>query len=85
MAAGRAIVASDAGGLPELIADGANGLLAKSEDAAAFVRQIEAAGGRAAARAARPRGAPDCRERYTDVRIAEQSLDYYRHALKLGG
>jgi hypothetical protein len=24
-------------------------------------------------------------ERYTDVRIAQQSLDHYRHALKLGG
>jgi glycogen(starch) synthase len=86
MAAGRAIVASDAGGLPELIEDGANGLLAKSEDAPAFVRQIERLLEDASLRdrlgyVARR----TVEERYTDVRIAKQSLDHYRHALKLGG
>jgi len=86
MAAGRAIVASDAGGLPELIEDGANGLLAKSEDAQAFVRQIERLLEDASLRdrlgylARRT-----VEERYTDVRIAQQSLEHYRHALKLGG
>jgi len=84
MAAGRAIVASDAGGLPELIEDGANGLLAKSEDSLAFVRQIERLLEDASLRdrlgyVARR----TVEERYTDVRIAQQSLDHYRHALKL--
>jgi len=86
MAAGRAIVASDAGGLPELIEDGANELLAKSEDAPAFVRQIERLLEDASLRdrlgyVARR----TVEERYTDVCIAQQSLDHYRHALKLGG
>ncbi len=85
MAAGRAIVASDAGGLPELIRDGENGLIAKSEDAPAFARQIERLLedpslrerlGRAARRTVE--------ERYTDTGIAQQSLDYYRQALRLG-
>jgi len=40
MAAGRAIVAADQGGMPELIQDGANGLLGTLGDAASFVRQI---------------------------------------------
>jgi glycosyltransferase involved in cell wall biosynthesis len=86
MAAGRAIVASDAGGLPELIEDGANGLLAKSEDAAAFVRQIERLLEDAALRERLGRAARrTVEERYTDVRIAQQSLDHYRQALRLGG
>ena len=41
MAAGRAIVSSDAGGLPELIRDGENGLVAPSEDVASYVTCIE--------------------------------------------
>jgi glycosyltransferase involved in cell wall biosynthesis len=86
MAAGRAIVASDAGGLPELIEDGANGLLAKSQDAPAFVRQIERLLEDASLREQLGRAARrTVEERYTDVRIAQQSLDHYRHALKLGG
>jgi glycogen synthase len=86
MAAGRAIVASDAGGLPELIEGGANGLLAKSENATAFVCQIERL-----LEDASLRDRLGCvarrtvEERYTDVRIAQQSLDHYRYALKLGG
>jgi glycogen(starch) synthase len=86
MAAGRAIVASDAGGLPELIEDGANGLLAKSQDAPAFVRQIERLLEDASLREQLGRAARrTVEERYTDVRIAQQSLDHYRHALKLVG
>jgi glycosyltransferase involved in cell wall biosynthesis len=84
MAAGRAIVASDAGGLPELIQDGQNGLIAKSGDAQAFVAQIERA---IEDRALRERlGAAARRtieERYTDVGIARQSLDHWKKALKL--
>jgi glycosyltransferase involved in cell wall biosynthesis len=41
MAAGRAIVAADQGGMPELIDNGVNGLLAPSGDAGSFTRQIE--------------------------------------------
>jgi glycogen synthase len=86
MAAARAIVASDAGGLPELIEDGVNGLLAKSEDVPAFVRQIERLLDDPALRERLGRAARQTvEERYTDVRIAQQSLDHYRHAFGLKG
>jgi glycosyltransferase involved in cell wall biosynthesis len=84
MAAGRAIVASDAGGLPELIADGKNGLIAKSGDAQSFVRQLEkmiedgplrTRLGAAARRTVE--------ERYTDTGIARQSVDHWSRALGL--
>jgi glycosyltransferase involved in cell wall biosynthesis len=41
MAAGRAIVCSDQGGMPELIQDGVNGLLATHDSAQAYVNQLE--------------------------------------------
>lgn len=41
MAAGRAIVSANQGGMPELIDDGANGLLAETDSAPSFIRQIE--------------------------------------------
>jgi glycosyltransferase involved in cell wall biosynthesis len=41
MAAGRAVVTSNQGGMPELIQDGVNGLLATPGDAASFIDRIE--------------------------------------------
>ncbi len=41
MAAGRAIVSSDQGGMPELIRDGENGLLARNEDTASYIAQLD--------------------------------------------
>jgi glycosyltransferase involved in cell wall biosynthesis len=41
MAAGRAIVASDAGGLPELVKQGESGLIARSENPASFATGIK--------------------------------------------
>jgi glycosyltransferase involved in cell wall biosynthesis len=85
MAAGRAIVASDAGGLPELIQDGSNGLIAKSGVATEFVRQLErliedtALRERLGAEARR-----SVEQRYTDVGIARQSVDSWTKALALG-
>jgi glycosyltransferase involved in cell wall biosynthesis len=83
MAAGRAIVSSDAGGLPELIRDGENGLLAPREDAGSYVRCLE--------RLIEDRG---LRERlgdaarrsvafaHTDVKVAEASVARYRALLE---
>jgi glycosyltransferase involved in cell wall biosynthesis len=86
MTAGRAIVASDAGGLPELIEDGVNGLLARSEDVPAFVRQIERLLEDPALRERLGHAARrTVEERYTDVLIAQLSLDHYRTALGLKG
>ncbi len=82
MAAGRAIVSSNAGGLPELIQDGMNGLLAQSEDVDSYVRcverLIEDRGLRERVGAAARRTVADF---YTDIRIAETSLAYYRECL----
>ena len=41
MAAGRAIVGANQGGMPELIEDGVNGLLPAANDAAEFARAID--------------------------------------------
>jgi glycosyltransferase involved in cell wall biosynthesis len=79
MAAGRAVVSSDAGGLPELIQDGVNGLLARSGDVESFVRCIERL---IEDRNLRERLGEAARrtvaEFHTDVRIAEASLAVYR-------
>ncbi len=79
MAAGRAIMSSDAGGLPELIRDGETGVLAKSEESAGFIEGLT-----------RLIEDPDFRHKlgsnarqaiedsYTDVHIAKVTADYYR-------
>jgi glycosyltransferase involved in cell wall biosynthesis len=79
MAAGCAVVSSDAGGLPELIRHGENGLVARCNDPASFSEAIgellEDAGRRrelaAAARTTIERS-------YLDTHIAQLSVDYYR-------
>lgn len=81
MAAGRAIVASDAGGLPELIADGITGLLAPSGNAAALGAAVTHLLDDAALRArlgAAARAAVEASWRDED--IAHRSLAVYRGA-----
>ena len=79
MTAGRAIVSSDCGGMPELIRDHENGLLAKNGDPDSFVAVLREAieddrlretCGEAARR--------EVEQRLTDVAIAQQSVDVYR-------
>jgi len=82
MAAGRAIVSSDRGGMPELIRHGENGLLAQTDDPQTFItcldRLIED-------RALRERLGNAARrtieETYTDVVIARTSVDYYKQCV----
>ncbi|CAH0278544.1 Phosphatidyl-myo-inositol mannosyltransferase [Massilia sp. Bi118] len=57
MAAGRAVVASSVGGIPETIADGDNGLLAPPRDAAALASRLEQVLGDEALRARLARNA----------------------------
>jgi glycosyltransferase involved in cell wall biosynthesis len=78
MAAGRAIVSSDAGGLPELIEDGVTGLTAPNGDAGAYVEALERLLDDGALRqrlgaAARNR----VEERFTDIDIAERTVAEY--------
>jgi glycogen synthase len=79
MAAGRAIVASDAGGLPELLENGTSGLLARSGDPDAYIacleRLIEDADLRQKLGAAARRR---IEEKYTDVAIAGLSVETYQ-------
>jgi glycogen synthase len=86
MAAGRAIVSTDQGGMPELICDGENGLVARSEDPAAFITSLERLIedqplrerlGSAARRTVE--------ESHTDVAIARMSADYYRECIDHAG
>jgi glycogen(starch) synthase len=83
MAAGRAIVCSDAGGLPELITHGENGLLARSGEPASFIAALEkliedpALRERLGAAARRTIEAS-----FTDVQIAGRSVDLYRQCVK---
>ena len=79
MAAGRAIVSTDQGGMPELIQNGSNGLLARSENPAAFIQCLEMMIENAELRqrlgdAARS----SVQARYTDERIAKLSVEVYQ-------
>jgi glycosyltransferase involved in cell wall biosynthesis len=81
MAAGRAIVCSDQGGMPELVQHEATGLLARSGDAGSYVVQLERM---IADQALRQRLGDAARRTVetslTDVRIAERSVACYRAA-----
>lgn len=79
MTAGRAIVSSDCGGMPELIEDGRTGVLARNGDAASFVvalqRMIEDDGLRARCGAA---ARSEVEKRLTDVAIGQRSVEVYQ-------
>jgi glycogen(starch) synthase len=85
MAAGRAIVSSDCGGMPELIVDHENGALATTGDAQSFVMRLEQL---IADRNLRERlGAAARRtveQRLTDVEIARRTADLYSATLAIG-
>jgi glycosyltransferase involved in cell wall biosynthesis len=82
MAAGRAIVSSDCGGMPELIADRTNGLLAHNGDAESFAQAveelIEANALRERLGAAARRTVEQC---LTDVAIARRMTNVYDQVL----
>ena len=77
------IVSSDAGGLPELIRDGENGLISKVDDVPGYIRAIERLIedqplrerlGNAARRS--------IEEGYTDTFIAQKSVDYFEKSFQ---
>jgi len=78
MAAGRAIVSSDCGGMPELIADEVNGLLARNDDSQSFIaaleRMIEDPELR---RTLGSKARETVEERLTDVAIARRAAAFY--------
>ncbi|MEM7203335.1 MAG: glycosyltransferase family 4 protein [Planctomycetota bacterium] len=82
MTAGRAIVSSDCGGMPELIVDGVTGLLAQSGDAASYVSALEQVIEDSALRE-RLGGAARrmVEERLSDVSIAALAVETYQRSL----
>jgi glycosyltransferase involved in cell wall biosynthesis len=83
MAAGRAIVSSDQGGMPELIRDGSNGLLARAGSPESFAARINDMIEDAALR--RRLGAAARRtveQYYTDDRTARLSCEVYERCVR---
>ncbi len=82
MAAGRAIVASAQGGVPELIQHGQNGLLAAAGDAESFVQAIRMLLNDKSLRCRLGRAARDTvRQQFTDTRVAQLSVDFYSNVI----
>ena len=80
--AGRAIVSSDAGGLPELIRHGEPGLVARSNDAASFVERIGELLEDPALRAELGQAARASVERsFNHIEIGRQSVAVYESVL----
>src|SRR6185503_8425874 len=79
MACGKPIVATTAGGMPEVVADGQTGLLVAPRDdhalAAAIVRLLKDPQARAAMGAA---GERRVRERFSSDRMVQDTLQVYR-------
>jgi glycogen(starch) synthase len=85
MAAGRAIVSSDQGGMPELIRDGQNGLLARCGDPASYIACLERLIENGLLRERLGTAARRTIERsHTDVHIAQLSTEYYLECLNNG-
>ncbi|MCV7055724.1 glycogen synthase [Mycolicibacterium gilvum] len=85
MACATAVVASDVGGIPEVVADGQTGLLVHydAKDTATFERQLAEAVNSLVADPQRAReygvaGRQRCIDEFSWARIAEQTLQIYR-------
>ncbi len=78
MAAGRAVVASDCGGLPEIIQNNQNGLLAINNDTKSYIAKLENIIEDEALRKQLGQAARSTIEnQFTDIHIARQSLKHY--------
>ena len=79
MTAGRAIVSSDCGGMPELIEDRRTGLLAKNGDPDSFVAVLrEMIEDDQLAETCGRNARAEVEKRLTDVKIAQQATDVYQ-------
>ncbi len=79
MTAGRAIVSSDCGGMPELIEHESNGLLARNNDASSFIAALERLIEDVPLRERLGTAARQTVEaRLTDTKIAQLAVDTYR-------
>jgi glycosyltransferase involved in cell wall biosynthesis len=81
LAAGCPLVASDAGGIPEVVRDGVSGLLFRSEDTAHLAARIEEIlSNDALAESLSREAVSDCATRFSSRSVAEQSLEVYEAA-----
>jgi glycosyltransferase involved in cell wall biosynthesis len=83
MAAGRPIVASRVGGIPEMITDGENGYLVDAGDEAALAERLAALLN--APELCEKMGAASreiARQRYDPAAVARQTVEAYRQALQ---
>lgn len=85
MAAGCAIVSTDQGGMPELLRNTENGMLARNEDAVSYITCLEQLIENDALRKRLGTAARrTVEESFTDVSIARTSTDYYLECLNDG-
>ncbi len=86
LAWGSPLVASDAGGIPEIVTDGTNGLLCRAGDAGSLAEAIlTLLGDRARAARLGSSGAEHARALYSPDRVAEGLLDFYGSVLAESG
>ena len=85
MAAGKAVMSSDAGGMPEIVHNEKTGLIAKSGEIEGFIRGLERLIEDVAFREKLgANGRQQIEEAYTDVHIAKLTADYYQECFGNG-
>jgi glycogen(starch) synthase len=83
MAAGRAVVVSRQGGMPEMIEDGVNGMLGELGLASSFAERLGVLIEQPALREDMGRAARrTVEERYTDLEVGRLSVEVYREAMR---
>jgi glycosyltransferase involved in cell wall biosynthesis len=85
MGMGLPVVAADAGGNPEHVVDGVNGLLHVPGDVADLARALRRAAGPITDRAALGRAARESAHRYAPETVVEQILEFYAAVLRAAG
>jgi glycosyltransferase involved in cell wall biosynthesis len=85
MGMGLPVVAADAGGNPEHVVDGVNGLLHVPGDVADLARALRRAAGPLTDRAALGRAARESAHRYAPETVVEQILEFYAAVLRAAG
>ena len=86
MAAGKAVIASRVGGLPELVIDSVTGLLVAPRDVEGLVNAISTlAGDKSLIRAMGDKGRERLNEKFTMEQTARQVEDYYYSLLERNG
>lgn len=82
MAMGCPLVATQVGGIPEIVEDGVNGLQCRSGDVEDLEHKISRLlEDRTLAENLGRRAAADCERRYDPAILAEQTVDYYRRVI----